>query len=393
MKQKTLHLLLIYFGIGFASTAHGASSWSTDVETGFGYDSNPYRAPGQSYFDYAAGQNVDPTINGSAFIPVDLEVEYDSGHESHTLAFLASYDYSADLYLGSNADNANRYGQKLTAGMSILVNREGNDEDIVTLLPYFRSYDKTYYDRDTGDAKVSSVTNTDLSDRYSYEASGVDIEFEQESASFPYQLEFEMAHYDYVDPASQNFDAYDHDYLRIGAEVDFPLASTSRLTASYDNYTRNYSERRARDLSANYVTQARKYTYNNIGLTLRQELGDLWRIYLDYDLTDRKDANVGYYDYQQNAYGMRVIYDDDARIKIRGQYEIWDRNYDNAFAFYDPTQPKMTYDVAEASLQGEYSLGSGHQLWAEYSSWAYDSTDLRYKYDRYQAMFGWRWET
>lgn len=391
MKKRNLPLLLALSSV--PSLSHGAlGPWSLEVETGLGYDSNAYLSPTGPYFDAAANQQVDPQVHSGVFVPLDFQFELER-RKKKKLNFVASYDFSADFYPGSSTENADRVTQELKAGIGLLLRRKKRHEDVLTITPYIGSHDKTYFDRDTGEAKVSSVTATDLSERYSYTIRGVEAELDKEIAKFPFKIQLELAQLDYEDPSSTNFDSYDHDYMRIGADADFPINKRSKFKVSYDYYTRDYDERNDRDLDGNLVNgTARHYTYNKAGVSLRNRIGDDWTLYLDYDFVDRRDDYLGYYDYTENAYGFRLIYRSEKKFKVKAKMHWWDRNYENAFAFYEPTEPHLTYEGAEARISGEYALDRHHGLWTEWDYRNQDSSDARYAFDRYQAMVGYRWE-
>ncbi|HEY0719984.1 MAG TPA: hypothetical protein VGE50_01895 [Gammaproteobacteria bacterium] len=385
-------LLLSISATAFAAEHVAKSPWSLEIETGVGYDSNAYLAPSEPYIDYAPATPVavNPVTKSGIFIPVNLNTEY-SGRDSNQWGAIAAYSFSGSYYPEANTENANEYNHLLKGGIEFLLSQEGKREDTVQVTPYFGVHSKTYFNRDTGDQMVSNA-GTDLSDRYSYNISGVSAKFDQETVRFPYNLHVDVARLDYIEPGSTAFDSYDHDYLLMGGDIDFPLAKPTKLTVSYDHYTRSYDEWRARDLSGNYVAgTARKYVYNKYGASIRQKLNNDFVVYLDYYITDRKDEYVGYYDYIKSSYGLRAIYDKD-KLRIKAKALWWQRDYDNAFAFDDPSQADMSYKSAEYSIKGDYDLTKHHGLWTELKSIDQQSTDQRYEYNRYRAMVGWRWE-
>ncbi len=369
------------------------SAWSLAVETGLGYDSNAYLAPSDPYVDYAPAtpQLVTPVKHSGVFIPLGLDADYNGRGKSKS-GLIGSYSFSGSYYPGAETENANEYNHMLKGGMEFLLRQRGRREDTVSITPYFGVHDKTYFNRDTGDQMVSNV-GTDLSDRYSYNVTGLKAELKHDTSRLPHSLHVEAARRDYVEPSSTAFDSYDHDYFRAGGDVEFSIAKPTKLVVSYDYYTRNFDEWKARDLSGNSVPgTAREYVYNQLGASLRQKINNDFAVYLDYDVTDRKDKYVGYNDYIKHSYGLRAIYDKE-NIRIKGKAVWWKRDYDNAFAFDNPTQDDMSYKSAEYSLKGDYGLNKHHGLWAELKSVDQQSTDLRYEYDRQRFMAGWRWES
>lgn len=377
-----------------AANSPEKSAWSMEIEAGVGYDSNAYLAPSESYVDYAPATAipVNPVTHSGVFIPLGVDIDYNSRGESGR-GVIMSYSFDGNYYPSSETKNANEYNTKLKGGMEFLLNRQEKREDTLSITPYFGIHSKTYFNRDTGDQMVSSVSGTDLSDRYSYSVIGLEAELKHDTSRIPYGLHAEVARRDYVDPSSAAFDSYDHDYFRIGGDVDFSIARPTKLQLSYDYFTRKFDEWRARDLLGNYNTAgiAREYTYHKAGASLRQKFTDEFVLYLDYDLTDRTDNYVGYHDYRKNSYGLRAIYDTD-KVRLKAKAVWWKRDYDNAFAFDNPTQAEMTYKAAEYSAKADYALTKSRGLWAEFKSVDQESTDLRYQYDRYRVMTGVRWE-
>lgn len=398
--MKSEHLLPVAFTtalLGAPLLGHAAadaSAWRLGLEAGIGYDSNAYLAPGVSYIDHAAtgAPLVDPATHSGSFIPLELKAAYvDNDHRK--LRWVGAYDFDASLYPGSATENANRYDHELKVGTEYTIAKRGRREDVVQVTPFLRSHDKTYFNRDTGDAMVSAA-GTDLSERYSYTATGIEARYESETSKLPYSLELLLTDLNYEEPPSAAFDSYDHTYFRVGGDLNLPVSKRSKVILSLDHFTRDYDEWRARDLSGTKVAgTARKYTYNKLGASVRGAIGRQWVVYLDYAMLDREDNHLGYHDYTQDGYGLRVIYKPDRRLRVRGKLAWWDRDYDHAFAFDDPTQPGMTYDSQQLKLRADYALAKPYGVWAEVETRDVDSTDTRYDYERTQLMVGWRWET
>ncbi|MEW6645961.1 MAG: hypothetical protein AB1450_02015 [Pseudomonadota bacterium] len=396
MRRKSTVFLLLYLLPGAALYAAQDNStkspWSVDLEVGIGYDSNAYLSPDNAYTDYAPTipVAVTPVTRSGMFMPVSLDLEYD-GRGSKKFGFVGSYSFDGDFYADSDTKNANEYNHKVSAGAEFLLKSKGRREDTIRVEPYYVVHDKTYFNRDTGDQMVSNL-GTDLSDRYSYKLTGLMVELKRETTRIQHSIHLEMATRDYVEPTSTAFDSYDHDYFRVGGDVEFELADPTKLTVGYDYYTRDYDEWRARDLTGTSVDGTRReYVYNQVGASLRQKLNADVTLYLDYTLTDRADQYLGYSDYVKNEYGLRLIYSKN-RLRLKAKASWWERDYDNAYAFDEPTQDDMNYKSAEYSLKGDYDLDEHHGVWAEAKTIDQKSTDLRYEYDRTQIMVGWRWE-
>lgn len=366
--------------------------WSYHAETGLGYDSNVYRTPADPYVDYAPTVPVliTPNVKSGFFLPLDAEVRYLGRQGAERAGFVARYRLNADLYLSSDTQDANDYSHTLAAGAELLLGRRGRKDSTLSVLPYVKQHHQTYVDRDDGLPKTTTLTGTDISDRYNYVATGVDARLKVETTAVPFELRAEVAQRDHDDPVV--VDQYDHRYTALGGETTIPLARPIGLTLSYDHETRDYDERRALDLGGNLVTgTTREYVYDIAGVSLRSRLGRDWVMYVDYRRTQRQDMYVGYYDFDEDRAGVRLRYSAGA-VKVRVAASLLDRNYPNAYAFDEPTQPHLEYNAVELDAKGEYSLDPRWSLWLEGKYWNQDTTDLRYLYDRYQLMVGVRWE-
>ena len=162
------------------------------------------------------------------------------------------------------------------------------------------------------------------------------------------------------------------------------------LDLQYDYYVRDYDDRHSRDLNGALLASAPllKYVYYQAGASVRVKAAKNLTLYLDYSRLEREDANyVGYNDYTEDEFGVRAILHFDT-FKVRAKYAWTDRSYPRAFAFDNPVEPRMNYDVKKVLIKAEKELGKHSEVWLEYESRNTDSTDLRYEYDKYQVMAG-----
>lgn len=367
--------------------------WSLQAEIGLGFDSNAYRTPSDPYVDYAPTVPVaiTPNVQSGFFIPLEGDIRYQGRHGKQLIGFVAEYGLNADIYPGSDLENATAFSQALRAGAEILLGRSGRKHNTLSLLPYIKQHHQTYSDRDDGLEKTSSSSGTNISERYSYIARGLEVELRIETPVVPFNIRAEAADRDYEDPVV--VDQYDHRYTAVGAEAEIPFGKYADLIPSLEYQVKDYEERRALDLNGNLITgTTREYLYNIAGLSLRTRFSRNWSMYLDYRRAEREDSYVGYYDYSEDKLGVRLRFKNDP-FSVRLALSMLNRDYPNAFAFDNPAQPRLEYQTLEFKAKGEYKLAKQFGLWVEGKYWDQETTDSRYLYDRYLLMLGVRWES
>lgn len=367
--------------------------WSLQAGIGLGFDSNAYRTPSDPYVDYAPTVPVaiTPNVRSGFFIPLEGEVHYQGRHGKQRLGFVAEYGVNADIYPGSDLENATAFSQALRAGAEILLGRSGRRHNTLSLLPYIMQHHQIYSDRDDGLEKTFGTAGTDISERYSYVARGLEAQLRIETPVVPFKIWAEAADRDYEDPVV--VDQYDQRYTAVGAEAEIPFGKYVDLTPSLERQVKDYKERRALDLNGNLIAgTTREYLYDIVGLSLRTRFSRNWSMYLDYRRTEREDSYVGYYNYSEDKFGVRLRFNNDP-FSVRLALSMLNRDYPNAFAFNNPAQPRLEYQTLEFKAKGEYKLAKQLGLWLEGKYWDQDTTDSRYIYDRYQLMLGMHWES
>ena len=367
--------------------------WSLQAEIGVGFDSNVYRTPSDPYIDFAPTIPVaiTPNVQSGFFVPLEGDIQYHGRHGKQRIGFVADYGLNANIYPGSELENATTFSHALRAGAELLLGRSGRKHNTLSVLPYIKQHQQTYSDRDDGLEKTTSVTGTDISERYSYIARGLQAELRIETPVVPFKIWAEAADLDYEDPVV--VDQYDQRYTAVGAEAEIPFGKYVDLVPSLEYQIRDFEERRALDLNGNLVTgTTREYLYNIAGLSLRTRFSRKWTMYLDYQRTEREDTYVGYYDFSEDKFGVRLRFSNDL-FSARMGLSMLNRDYPNAFAFDNTTQPSLEYQTLEVKAKGEYKLAKQLGLWLEGKYWDQDTTDSRYIYDRYQLMLGLRWES
>jgi hypothetical protein len=365
--------------------------YTFELETGVGYDDNAYLSPAAPYTDFAVSSTptVTPDVQSGFYVPLRFKAAYEGDLASRT-RFLAAYRFSNDMYWQTGTDNADRYTHRLDAGLKFVLNREKRREDTLAVAPFAGLHRQIYVDHDTGLDKTSGVNV--ISNRYNYRSTGLDAAYRNRTSAVPFEVRAFLEHRDYEDPPGITTEL-DNTYASIGAGAELRLTSQVRMEFNYDYARRDYSARKALDQNGSLVDgTTREYAYHKVNASIRNRLTQDLVLYLDYFRTIRNDLYVGYNDYLENRYRLRAIYDAGAALRLRAELSLGEVDYDRAFAFENPTQPRKTLDRRDVRLAGEYRLGKPWSLETEYRARRQDSTDLRYAYDRDTLSTVVKWE-
>lgn len=367
-------------------------TWS--VMTGLGYDNNAYQAPRASYIDYAAlpaGSNptIIPQKKSGFFVPFEAKVDAVQ-NQDQDLRLLGSATASGSIYPGTTLRNANEYNMRLRGGYEYILGRKDKSENTLYVGALIGKHRQVYVDHDSGLSKITTLSGTDISDRYSYTNMGIDGEYKHRTGNIDYGFNGKYLLYDYSNPIAVS--QLDHNYYSLGADVSFHIARHSTLKVSIDHALRDYANKHARNaqgsiLNANPLA---KYTYNAIGVSSRSRLSPEWLLYLDFDRLQRADAYVGYDDYKENRFGARVMYEN-GRLKTRLALHHWVRDYPNGFAFDTAAQGAKNYSGNDLKFKAELEQTNNTALWTELVYDFQHATDLRYDYTRVQIMAGMSW--
>lgn len=366
--------------------------WS--IETGMGYDSNAFNAPNKTYIDYAAiptGSNptVVPIAKSGFFIPYKARVEAEKRHDKNG-NLLASASISGRFYSGS-LSKADELNFAASGGATFDLHENKNPKRMVYAGAIYEQHQQMYVDNDSGASKTTTG-GSDISGRYNYSSIGLEGEYKHEMGRIDYAIKGKYLTNDYSDPIVVS--QLDHNYLSIGGDVDYLVREDTKLNFSIARSTRAYSDRHARRADGVYSSTNNpllKYTYNDIGVTLRNRASSDWLFYLDYDYSQRMDGFVNYNDYKSHRYGGRLMYEHGA-LKGRVSLHQWKRDYPHAFAYDVAGQPAKTYNGSDLRAKAEFAQTKALSFWAEAVLDVQDSSDLRYAYDRKQLIAGVKWE-
>lgn len=372
----------------------GSTSFNWSAETGLGFDSNAFEAPRAPYVDFAAiplGSNpiVVPNKKSGFFVPFGIDADA-TQTQSENSKLLGSARVNGSIYPGGRLNEANEYNLRLRGGHEEVLQRKDKSENTLYLGVLAAKRKQIYVDHDSGLNKTTTLSGTDISNRYSYLNLGVEAEYKHKIGDVDYGLIGKFIIYDYDDPIAVS--QLDHDYYRLGAEASFPVAPGSRAIVSFDHTARDYANRHSRDmqgaiLNANPLA---KFTYNAISGSLRHRISDPWLLYLDLDHTQRSDSYVGYDDYRETRFGGRLLYEQ-GLIKTRVTLHHWLRDYPRGFAFDVPGHGAKNYSGNDLKFRTELEQTKNTAYWAELAYDAQSATDLRYDYVRTQIMGGMSW--
>ncbi|MEW5756870.1 MAG: hypothetical protein AB1810_11250 [Pseudomonadota bacterium] len=367
-----------------ATAADQDLRWS--VAAGLGYDSNPYRAPGDSYVNYALiSQPTVPANEKSGFyLDADAGVDYRLAHSGASSWWLG-YDLDFSRYLGSSLSNADVYKHVLSLEWENIFEQKGARERALSARGFFSKVKDIYTDRDDGERDVSGA------DRSSYDGVGVGVEYKNRLSALKYTVSgsYEVRDYGNAGAAKE----YDQNRLVLAGEVSYPLAKKTDISVGYTYKNVDYDKREARrKLDALYSGELLNYVYSTLDVSLRQSVTQQWVMYFDFAYTTRTDEFEGYNDYTKNAFQVRALFSPSDTLDMKFTAGVWQRDYDNAFAFENIDQPKKEYDGLDLDIKAELKRDESSRYWSKLSYTSEDTNDDRYAYDRVQFLVGMAWE-
>jgi len=358
--------------------------------TGAGIDDNVFRSPAESYTDLSDPNNpvvVTPEVQEGVYIPVSLSARYQVNALENE-GFFGSYRFGGRFYQDEALKNADEHLHEVAFG-SEFNKREGDRETRVYSAFKIAQHDETYYDPDNGGTRV--INGTDISDRMSYLRYGPEFWARKRWGFFTAGIRATGQLWNYEDVIA--VPEYDHEYWNIGLNSDFRLSPTSILRVSGEYYTRRYGDRPSFELDGTQPlgNPTVRYDYLQFNIEARQRITDAMWFGIGYSRTDREDRHAGYNDYVRDQYAieyhMRLF--NRLRIDLAGRY--YNYNYENAFAYHEPTAGRKTMERVVGSAVASYRMTDTLDLVAEYYYRNVDSSDERLAYGRSQAVLAVRW--
>ena len=367
------------------------SAFESSFSAGFGYDSNAFRTPDESYIDLSdePPTAVVPIVQSGTYIPVRIKVAYDNPVSKRS-SFVTSYWLRGDYHTDTELKNADETDHRLLIGMERDIGREKPTDGRFAFAAILRNHAETYFDRDDGLDRFDDGSS--IADRYKYRSLGVEAELNNRIGRYRYVLEGGWEQRDYEDVPTAS--SYDLTTYWIVGEFKIPLDRKSRLKFAYRLYVRDFDERRSRDEDGNasFQNPTLSYTYNLFEAGIRHRFNKSLVAELIYIYTLRDDDFVGYNDYEKNKIRLEFILDGFDKFAASIKVDYRDQQYPNAFAFDNPTQAAKEYQEFQISAKAVYQFTDRFSLRAAIKQEAIESSDPRGEYDRTRSSIGVAWD-
>lgn len=370
-----------------ASQPHFESAFAA----GFGHDTNAFRAPDEPYTDLSQDPPVpvDPVEQSGSYVPIRIGATY-FNPVSERSTFIASYRHRGDYYTDAALDNAEETDHRLRLGMERALGDGKSSSRQFSYSAEIRTHGETNFDRDDGLDRFDDGAS--IADRFDYTGAGVQMELKNRIGRHRYEIDGGYSVRDYEDVATAS--SYDLSAYWLHGALKIPLARTTRLELGYQYYVRSFDERRARDENgeASAANPALEYQYGMLELGLRHRLSKSVVTELVYSWTNREDQHVGYNDYSKNKISFETTVEFSDKFAAQLEIDYRDQQYDNAFAFDDPTQPAKEYQEFQVAASILYRFTDRLSLRADVKQEGVDSSDPRGEYDRLRAGVSIHWE-
>jgi tetratricopeptide (TPR) repeat protein len=359
------------------------------VRSGFGVDNNVFRSPAEPYVDLSdpAVPIIAPEVQSGVYIPFSLSARYQVNAMENE-GFFGSYRFGGRFYQDKALDNADEYLQEIAFGSEFHKQEEDRETRVYSAFK-IAQHEENYYDPDTGNSR--DVGGIDISDRMSYLRYGPEFWGRRRLGrySFGFRAKGQLWNYEDVVAVPE----YDHEYWLIGLNSHIRLTPTSLLRINADYYTRRYGDRPSYELNGSQPlgNTPVRYDYLTFNLEARQRITQSMWFSVGYTRTDREDRHVGYNDYVRDEYSVRFNMRIGNRFTFEATGRYFNYNYDNAFAFHEPTAGRKTMERTMGSIIASYRMTQSLDLVGEYYYRDVASNDARLAYNRSQTMLAVRW--
>ena len=382
--------LISSIAVAAENTDSTTVSWS--IETGLGYETNAYHAPDHSYADYYADFTgatiVNPKEQAGLFIPLNITADMANPISAQT-DLVAKYKFKGVIFPDSALSDASSTDHQVAVGAESKLGKKGKKGKSYAGI-FVRSHDKVYVDRDSGDPKTSTGLS-DVSDRYTYQSFGVEGDYERKlSRKNTVGVSAANEILDYAKPDA--WSEYDHTSTMLGAYWEHRLAKGTKLKMGVSSETRDYKFRKSYDEFGALIGPQLVYSYMGYDIGIRHRLSDNTLAYLDYEMRQRSDNNVGYNDMNQSKIKLRLIHDLNEQYRLRARVIMSNSDYANAFNFEDPAQGRKSASYVDVKLRGEYKFSDNKTYYLELEQKSHDNTDDRYQYNNTAMMLGAKWQ-
>ena len=359
------------------------------VRVGAGIDDNVFRSPAVSYVDLSdpAQPLVTPNVQQGTYFPVSLRAKYQVNSLENE-GFFGMYRLGGRYYQDKNLSNANEYLHELGFGSEFRRREESRERRVYSAFK-FAQHQETYYDPDSGVERTAG--GVDIGDRMSYIRYGPEFWMRETFGRFSIGGHARGQLWNYEETLA--VPEYDHEYWQVGVNTQYRFTSTSLLRLKAEYYTRRFGDRPAYELDGTQAlgNPAIRYDYTEYAVEARQRITGAFWFGVAYARTEREDHHVGYNNYFRDDYGaqLHLSFGDRFDLDAEAQYRIY--NYENAFAFHEPTAERKTLDTASGIVTATFRMTESLSLVGEYVYRDVQSNDTRIEYARSQILLGVRW--
>ena len=366
-------------------------AFGASIETGLGYDSNPYLTPNVSYFDLTntgGGALIEPNVQGGFFIPIKLNADYEYRLKKD-IRLIADAKFDGKYFTDANLKNADQYKTEAAAGVRFRFNKYKKETNHLEMKALAGNVDKVYVDHDDGTLKLTGTALNDQSNRYKYRQVGAEVKYVYDFKKIDFLVRARYEDRDYEEPAT--WSSLDHKYSKVKIQGGYQFTKAFHLGAYYEYALRDYRERKSYQINPDgtisLVNPGVKFTYHSVKAYADYKISKAYKMSLDYLLTSRVDDNQGYSDYLYHSITFSNNYkiSKDLRAYLDLNYYLYD--YTNAYAYdTDITLPRKEAEGYDISLRTKYRISADLSTKIELSFHDASSEDKRYNYDEMIAM-------
>jgi len=235
------------------------------IETGIGYDSNPFLTPNKPYNDFTntgGGALVIPDKKSGLFIPIYFKADYEYRLKQRT-RLIADMKVSGRYFADKSLENANEYKADLEFGVRYRLNKYVKELRNIDIKLLVGDTYQVYVDHDNGTPKTT--VGGDQSNRYQYTKVGISLEYLYKYKKLDYLFRVIYEDRDYEEPAT--WSSLDHKYTRVKVQGGYDILKSIHAGASYEFRLRDYKERKSYEIDPDGTINLRKpgvnYTYND----------------------------------------------------------------------------------------------------------------------------------
>lgn len=359
------------------------------IRSGAGVDSNVFRSPDTPYVDVAdpAQPLVTPEVQSGFYVPISINAKY-KVNSLENEGFFGSYRFGGRFYQDKNLKNGDEFLHEIGFGSEYRRKTENGETRVFSAFK-IAQHEESYYDPDNGLER--DIGGVDISDRLSYLRYGPEFWLRKRFGAITLggRATGQLWNYNDIEIAPE----YDHEYWSLGLNGQYRFTSTSLLRLTTKYYTRRYGDRPAFELDGTQLigNPTIRYDYTEAGVEARQRITNSMWFGVGYTRTEREDRYVGYNNYIRDGYHAAFHLQLGRRFDLEasGLFSIYD--YENAFAFNEPTAGRKTLEMATGRVVGTFKMTESLDIVAEYSLRETASNDTRIQYDRNQYLVGLRW--